>query len=92
MEAYARGIVLTRLEVVAESESDARGLLGVTDDAGKPIPPSPCAVQLRVRIAATNVAAAVLRELIEHSHCCSPVSAAVEGSVPVSLCIDMEPD
>lgn len=92
MEAATRGIVLTRLEVAAESDSDGRGLLGMTDDAGKPILPSPRTVQLRVRIAATKVAAELLRELIEYSYCCSPVSAAVERSIPVSLAIDVGHD
>jgi uncharacterized OsmC-like protein len=90
MEAAARGIIITRLEVIAESRSDARGLLGMTDGAGERILPAPRDVQLRVRIAATKVAEQVLQAMIEDSHRCSPVSAAVGGTVPISLRIDID--
>jgi uncharacterized OsmC-like protein len=90
MEAAARSIVITRLEVSAESRSDARGLLGMIDDTGERILPAPRDVQLRVRIAATKVAEQVLQAMIEDSHRCSPVSAAVEGAIQVSLRIDID--
>src|SRR5580698_850833 len=61
MEAAAAAISLTRLEVLARSTSDARGLLGMTDDGGKQITPAPSEVQLEVRLGAHNVA----RELIQ---------------------------
>lgn len=91
MEAATREIVLTQLEVLAASESDARGLFGMTDDAGERIPPGPRAVELRVRVAAPNVAVETLRAMIEDSYRCSPVQFAVERSVPVSLSIDVDP-
>lgn len=91
MEAAAREIVIERLEVVAASESDARGLLGMTDNAGEPIGAGPRTMQLQVRVAATNVAADTLRGLIEESYRCSPVPCAVERSVPVSLQINIDP-
>ena len=91
MEAVARQVVLTGLEVVAASESDARGLLGMTDDTGERIPPGPRAVHLRVCIAAPSVPAETLRSLIEESYRCSPVQFAVETSIPVSLKIDVDP-
>lgn len=90
IEAAVREIVITRLEVVATSESDARGLFGMTDDAGERIPPGPRAVQLRVRVAAPNVAAETLRTVVEDSYRCSPVQFAVERPVPVSLSIDID--
>jgi uncharacterized OsmC-like protein len=90
MEAAARGIVLTRLEVLAASHSDARGLLGMADAAGERVLPSPCEVQLQVRIAAQNIAEEVLRAAIEDSYRCSPVSAALERAVPVSLRIEVD--
>jgi uncharacterized OsmC-like protein len=90
MEAAARGIVITRLEVIAESRSDARGLLGMADAAGEPILPAPRDVQLRVRIAAMKVNAEVLQSIIEDSYRCSPVSAALVRAVPVSLHIDID--
>ncbi len=91
MEAAMREIVITRLEVVAASESDARGLFGMTDNAGEPIPPGPRGVQVRVRVAALNIAMESLRTMIEDSSRCSPVRFAVERSVPVSLHIDIDP-
>jgi uncharacterized OsmC-like protein len=91
VEAVEREIVISQLEVVASSESDARGLFGMTDAAGERIPPGPLAVQLRVRIAAANVSAETLRTLIEESHRCSPMRCAVESSVPVSLAVDVDP-
>jgi uncharacterized OsmC-like protein len=91
MEAAMRDIVITRLEVAAESESDARGFFGMTDDAGEQIPAGPRAVQLRVRIAAPNVALETLQTMIADSYRCSPVQFAVERSVPMSLRIDIDP-
>lgn len=91
MEAATREIALTRLEVVADSESDARGLFGMTNEAGVQIPPAPLAVQLRVVVTAPNVAADVLRTMIEDSCRCSPVQFAIERAVPVILRIDIDP-
>lgn len=85
MEAAAREIVITRLEVVASGESDARGLLGMSDDAGGPILPEPRNVRLQVSIAATDVAPQVLKTMVEDSYRCSPVSAAIERAVPIEL-------
>jgi uncharacterized OsmC-like protein len=91
MEAAAEGIVLTRLEVSARSTSDARGLLGMTDNVGERITPAPCQVQLEVRVRAANTPRERLQALIEKSHVCSPVSAAVEKAVPIALRIDIDP-
>jgi len=91
MEAAERRILITCLEVVAASDSDARGIFGMTDAAGQRVPPGPRALQLRVRVAAPNVAAETLRTMVEESHRCSPVQCAVERSVPVSLEIDVDP-
>ena len=91
MEAAARGIVISRLEVTAATRSDARGILGMTDSAGERVPPGPREVQLQVRIAAANAAAATLKTMIEDSHRCSPVSAVVEGTVSISLRIEIDP-
>ena len=91
MEAAARGIDITRLEVAATSESDARGLLGMTEAGGEPVSPAPRQVQLEVRVAAPQAAAETLRSLIEDSNRCSPVTFAVSRSVPVSLRIEIDP-
>jgi organic hydroperoxide reductase OsmC/OhrA len=91
MECAAREIALTRLEVVAASRSDVRGLFGMVGQAGERIAPEPREVQLRVRIAASNVAADGLQAMIEESHRCSPVSSAIERPVAVSLHVQVDP-
>lgn len=90
MEAAAAGIVLARLEVTAKSQSDARGLLGMTDDRGEPVAAAPCEVQLEVSIGAANVPHERLRAMIDVSSRCSPVSNALERAVPVKLHVDIQ--
>ena len=89
MAAAAAGIELTTLEVVASSRSDARGLLGMANADGQPVPAGPRDVELAVRIAAHGVAAERLRALVEQSHGCSPVTAAHQAAVPVALRIEV---
>jgi uncharacterized OsmC-like protein len=91
MEAAAKGISLRRLEVLARSTSDARGLLGITGDGGEQVTPAPLKVQLEVRMSAPNVVRERLQAMVEDSFRCSPVSAAVERAVPVALHIDIDP-
>jgi len=90
MEAAVAAVSLTRLEVLARSTSDARGLLGMMDDRGEKISPAPCEVQLEVRIGAPNVPPERLQAMIEESLRSSPVSAALERVVPVGLHIEFE--
>jgi len=90
-EAADRQIAIASLEVTATSESDARGIFGMTDGAGERITPAPRAVALRVRLSAPNVPAESLRAMIEESGRCSPVQVAVEQSVPIHLQIEIEP-
>ena len=90
MGAAAEGIELGRLEVLASSRSDTRGLLGMTDAAGAPVSAEPSDVQLRVCIAAPGVPPQRLRTLVEDSHRHSPIPAAVEHAVPVDLRIDID--
>jgi uncharacterized OsmC-like protein len=91
MGAAAEGIVLTRLEVSATSTSDARGLLGMTTDLGEPITAGPSEVRLQVRIGAPGIPREKLQAMIEESHHCSPVSAALENAVPIVLQLEIEP-
>jgi len=91
MEAAASGIALTRLEVVANSTSDARGLLGMAGESGVPVTPGPSEVRLDVRMGAPKVARERLQAMVEESFRCSPVSAAVETAVPVALHIEIDP-
>lgn len=89
MGAAAKGIELTSLEVLATSRSDLRGLFGMTDSRGEPVPAGPRDVRLVVRIAARGVDAQQLRSLVEESYCCSPISSAVRDAVPVELEIEV---
>jgi uncharacterized OsmC-like protein len=90
MRAAAEGIVLTRLEVTVTSTSDARGLFGMTTDLGEPITAGPRDLRLEVRIGASGIARERLQAIIDESHRCSPVSAALER-VPVVLQLEIEP-
>jgi uncharacterized OsmC-like protein len=92
MEAAALGIALRRLEVLAKSTSDARGLLGMADDGGKKITPAPLELQLEVKIGAINSTKEQLQAIVDSSLRCSPVSAAIGHTVPVGLHIDFEPN
>jgi len=91
MEAAATGISLTRLEVHGRSTSDARGLLGMTGAGGERITPAPSGVQLEVTVAAPDVERERLQAVVEDSFRCSPVCAAVEATVPVTLRINIDP-
>ena len=89
MGAAAQGIELTSLEVRVTSRSDIRGVLGIADVDGQPVPAGPRDVQLVVRISAPGVVPARLRALVEKSYGCSPMSAAVRNAVPVELQIEV---
>jgi uncharacterized OsmC-like protein len=88
--AAAEGIELKTLEVVASSRSDTRGLLGMADAEGEPVPAGPRDVQLLVRICAHGVSPERVRALVEDSHRCSPVSCAMQEAVPVALRIEVD--
>jgi uncharacterized OsmC-like protein len=78
MEAARAGVVLRRVEVVVDSESDDYGILGLDDS----VPAGPLASRARVRIEAE--APADLRGLVtsDDRHC--PVTDAVRRAVPWS--------
>jgi uncharacterized OsmC-like protein len=86
--AAAEGIEMSTLEVVAESRSDTRGLLGMTDAHGAPVSPAPQALRLRVRIAAEGVAGERLRSLVERACARSPIPGAAQCALPLQLQID----
>ena len=90
MRAAVAGIELTRLEVVARSRSDSRGLLGMCDEAGTAIDPAPLAIELEVRISALDVPAERLQQLVEEAQRCSPIPAAVEHGVPTQVRVEIE--
>lgn len=87
MRAAEEGISLSQLEVVVDSESDDRGLLGAGDD----VPAGPLSIRVRIAIAADGVDDARLRELVEWAREHSPVDDAIRRAVPVSVEIDTNP-
>lgn len=88
IQAAARGITLTELEVRATSRSDLRGLFGMRDSAGGTVGAGPLAAGLAVRIVAPGAAREELDRLVEQSYLWSPISAAVRDGVPVNLTIE----
>ena len=85
MRAEELGIRLQRVEVIVDSESDDRGLLGL-DDA---VPAGPLSSRIRVRIAAEGTDPELLRELVEWADRHSPVSDAIRRAVPTT--VEFEP-
>lgn len=81
MRAAELGIELTQLEVVAESESDFCGLLGIGDG----VLPGPIRARIRVRIAADGVEPERLREIVEWADRHSPVGDAIRRAVPAEI-------
>jgi len=90
MIAAAKGIELSALEVRATSRSDARGLLGMSDEGGSPVYPGPIDMQLTVRISAAGATAESLRALVDEGLRCSPIPNAVQHAVPVSLNVHVD--
>lgn len=84
MRAATEGIELRSLEVIVDSESDDRGILGIEAS----IPAGPLDVSIRVRAAAGEAPGRAVREVIDWgvSHC--PVYDATCRAVPVSVEID----
>ena len=81
LRAAQLGIVLDRLEVTAQSESDHRGILGLDDT----VPAGPLEMRVTVRVAAKGVPAQQLRELVHWAEQHSPVGDALRRAVPLSV-------
>ena len=80
MHAIQLGIVLTRLEVTVGSESDDRGILGVSNS----VPPGPLSIRVSVRIAAEGASEVQLRDLVHWAEAHSPVDDALRRAVPIT--------
>lgn len=78
MRAAQLGVVLTRLEVTVDSESDNRGLLGVGDVA----PAGPLSMRVHVRVAADNAPPELLRQIVDWAESHSPVGDALRRAIP----------
>jgi uncharacterized OsmC-like protein len=81
MRAAQEGIELEALEVVVDSESDDRGLLGMSDE----VPAGPKTARVRIRVKAPAVNEERLREIIDWADEHSPVGDAVRRAVPTSI-------
>ncbi|MCW5655598.1 OsmC family protein [Hydrogenophaga sp.] len=89
LQAVQSGVALTRLEVRATSRSDTRGLLGMADADGQPVPAGPCGVTLEVSLAADGgVPPERLRALVHGALGHSPVPCAVRVATPMDLRIE----
>ncbi|CAN5168595.1 hypothetical protein BH10PSE17_BH10PSE17_05020 [soil metagenome] len=91
MEAAARGVTLTALQVDVRSRSDTCGLLGLPDESGSTVGAGPRDVSLQVRIGATDIDGAELLALVEDAVERSPVPCAVRTETPIELLIEVEP-
>jgi uncharacterized OsmC-like protein len=80
MRAAQLGIALSALEVKVESESDARGLVGIPD-----IPTALDNLRMSVRIGAEGVDEARLRELVAWGEQHSPVGCTLRDRPAVAL-------
>lgn len=85
MRAAQLGVVLTKLEVIVDSVSDDRGLLGLGDG----IPPGPQSMRIRVVMAADGAAPEQLRQIVEWAESHSPVGDAVRRAIPSSMEIEI---
>lgn len=84
MRAAKLGIALTELEVTVESDSDARGILGLDDKVSAGLNP----MRSRVRIGGA-ADAATLRELVQWADAHSPVGCTVRNAAACSLDIEV---
>ena len=84
MRAAEHGVTLDRLEVVVDSESDDRGILGIDDE----VPAGPLSMRVQVRAASTSASEEV-RDIVAWgvAHC--PVCDAVKRAVPVEVEVDV---
>jgi hypothetical protein len=75
------GIALDTLEIVVDSESDDRGLLGIDDS----VPAGPLSSRVAVRLVAEGVDEATLQEIARWGISHRPVCNALERVVPLTI-------
>ena len=85
MQAAMRGVKLKRVEVQANSESDARGMLG----SAPGVPPEPLRFWLTVTLDAHDMPQDALRELVASAHAHAPMSGALMR--PINVAVDLRP-
>jgi uncharacterized OsmC-like protein len=84
LRAAQTGITLTRLEVSVDSDSNDRGMLGLSD-----VPPGPLQVRLKVRLAAEGASPEQLNALVAWADRHSPVADALRRAVPLSASVEI---
>lgn len=81
MRAAYQGLELERIEVLVDSESDDRGILGIDDS----VPAGPLSTRARVRIQSGSVSREDLEQLVQWADAHCPVQDAVRRAVPCTL-------
>lgn len=81
MRAAHQGLDVGRIEVIVDSESDDRGILGIDES----VPAGPLSSRARVRIESGGIAREELERLVQwaDSHC--PVQDAVRRAIPCTV-------
>lgn len=90
MVAASQGIELEELEIHVGSRSDARGMLGMRDAAGDPVPAGAVGFSIEVRIRASTVDEARLRALVEEGLRRSPMQDAMLRHPPLSVQVHVQ--
>ena len=86
MRAAEEGVELSRLEVLVDSESDDRGMLGMDGS----VPAGPLQVRVRVRVGAPGVSEQRLRDIVAWAREHSPVDDALGRQVPVDVDVTVD--
>jgi uncharacterized OsmC-like protein len=90
LAAAREGILLDELDVKVSGRSDTRGLLGMSDEQQQLVNPAPQDMRMEIKIAARNVDAEKLRELVETGCRCSPIANAVPQAIPIPLRVEVK--
>jgi uncharacterized OsmC-like protein len=84
MRAAELDVALDRLQVTAQSRSDARGLMGMgAIDAG------PESVSVHVEISAPGTSEDVVRDIVAYADANAPNSDAIRRAIPMSLTLEI---
>ncbi|HEX4886110.1 MAG TPA: OsmC family protein [Casimicrobiaceae bacterium] len=89
MAAAEAGIALTSLELVATSQSDTRGLLGMPDEDGRTVRAGPMHLALHVRIDAEHVGEDRLRAVVDEGLRRSPIADLLADPPATTLRVDV---
>lgn len=86
MRAAQLGLDAGQIQVEVDSESDDRGILGLTDD----VPAGPLSTSVRVRFVGASAERAELDALVEWAVAHCPVTDAVVRAVPLTVDVSSE--